>query len=367
GEDGEGIFISFILAGGPADLSGALRKGDQIMSVSNKTSSAPASPQYCPSKYSRFEAKIHDLREQLMNSSLGSGSASLHNANGAKRGFYIRALFDYDKTRDCGFLSQALSFKFGDILHVIDATDEEWWQARRVLPEGEEIGFIPSKRRWPFVLTISSIILCPSHIHLSHPPMSPLDYFLPSVPIFVLPKRLFLAHHYLQTILSDLPLLALFLPRLSNSCYFSIGREETVLSYEVVVHMEVHYARPIIILGPGKDRVNDDLLSEFPDKFGSCVPHTTRPKRDYEVDGRDYHFVSSREKMEKDIQSHKFIEAGQYNGHLYGTSVQSVREVAEQGKHCILDVSANAVRRLQAAQLQPIAIFIRPKSLENIL
>ena len=38
-----------------------------------------------------------------------------------------------------------------------------------------------------------------------------------------------------------------------------------------------------------------------------------------------------------------------------------------QGKHCILDVSANAVRRLQAAQLHPIAIFIRPKSLENIL
>lgn len=35
---------------------------------------------------------------------------------------------------------------------------------------------------------------------------------------------------------------------------------------------EVHYARPIIILGPVKDRINDDLLSEFPDKFGSCVP-----------------------------------------------------------------------------------------------
>ncbi|CAM4641636.1 unnamed protein product, partial [Lepidochelys kempii] len=53
----------------------------------------------------------------------------------------------------------------------------------------------------------------------------------------------------------------------------------------------------------------------------------------------------------RNIQGHKFIEAGQYNSHLYGTSVQSVREVAEQGKHCILDVSANAVRRLQAAQL----------------
>lgn len=48
------------------------------------------------------------------------------------------------------------------------------------------------------------------------------------------------------------------------------------------------------------------------------------------MDGRDYHFVTSREQMEKDIQDHKFIEAGQYNNHLYGTSVQSVREVAEK-------------------------------------
>lgn len=123
--------------------------------------------------------------------------------------------------------------------------------------------------------------------------------------------------------------------------------------------------------------------------------------------------------MEKDIQDHKFIEAGQYNNHLYGTSVQSVREVAEKvnefnllgsnkgiygsnkkgivcasimlafrfalctiflishmticfslffkGKHCILDVSGNAIRRLQLAQLYPIAVFVKPKSVENIL
>lgn len=60
-----------------------------------------------------------------------------------------RALFDYDKTKDCGFLSQALSFHFGDVLHVIDASDEEWWQARRVHSDSEtdDIGFIPSKRR----------------------------------------------------------------------------------------------------------------------------------------------------------------------------------------------------------------------------
>ena len=48
------------------------------------------------------------------------------------------------------------------------------------------------------------------------------------------------------------------------------------------------------------------------------------------MDSRDYHFVQSREQMEKDIQEHKFIEAGQYNDNLYGTSVQSVKYVAER-------------------------------------
>ncbi|XP_016986915.2 disks large 1 tumor suppressor protein isoform X14 [Drosophila rhopaloa] len=143
--------------------------------------------------------------------------------------------------------------------------------------------------------------------------------------------------------------------------------EENVLSYEAVQRLSISYTRPVIILGPLKDRINDDLISEYPDKFGSCVPHTTRPKREYEVDGRDYHFVSSREQMERDIQNHLFIEAGQYNDNLYGTSVASVREVAEKGKHCILDVSGNAIKRLQVAQLYPVAVFIKPKSVDSVM
>ena len=38
-----------------------------------------------------------------------------------------------------------------------------------------------------------------------------------------------------------------------------------------------------------------------------------------------------------------------------------------QGKHCILDVSGNAIKRLQVAQLYPIAIFLKPKSVESIV
>ena len=48
--------------------------------------------------------------------------------------------------------------------------------------------------------------------------------------------------------------------------------DEPILSYEAVVEQDVKYTRPVIILGPLKDKINDDLINEFPDKFGSCVP-----------------------------------------------------------------------------------------------
>ncbi|XP_063772468.1 disks large homolog 1 isoform X26 [Pseudophryne corroboree] len=358
GEDGEGIFISFILAGGPADLSGELRKGDRIISVNgvdlraatheqaaaalkNAGQTVTIIAQYRPEEYSRFEAKIHDLREQMMNSSVSSGSGSLRTSQ--KRSLYVRALFDYDKTKDSGLPSQGLNFKFGDILHVVNASDDEWWQARQVTADGEseEIGVIPSKRR---VEKKERARLKTVKFN------SKARGDKGEIPDDMGSKGL----KHVTSNASD-----------SESSYR--GQEEYVLSYEPVNQQEVNYSRPVIILGPMKDRINDDLISEFPEKFGSCVPHTTRPKRDYEVDRRDYHFVTSREQMEKDIQDHKFIEAGQYNNHLYGTSVQSVKEVAERGKHCILDVSGNAIKRLQIAQLYPISIFIKPKSVENIM
>ena len=76
------------------------------------------------------------------------------------------------------------------------------------------------------------------------------------------------------------------------------------------------------------------LIYEIPQVIMLLFLDTTRPRREYEVDGRDYHFVTSREQMEADIQNHFFIEAGQYNGNLYGTSIQSVMEVAEQVGQC---------------------------------
>nr|XP_031537271.1 disks large homolog 2 isoform X5 [Vicugna pacos] len=368
GEDGEGIFVSFILAGGPADLSGELQRGDQILSVngidlrgaSHEQAAAALKgagqtvtiiAQYQPEDYARFEAKIHDLREQMMNHSMSSGSGSLR--TNQKRSLYVRAMFDYDKSKDSGLPSQGLSFKYGDILHVINASDDEWWQARRVTLEGdsEEMGVIPSKRR----------VERKERARLKTVKFN-------AKPGVIDSKGSFNDKRKKSFIFSrKFPFYKSKEQSEQETSDPERGQEDFILSYEPVTRQEINYTRPVIILGPMKDRINDDLISEFPDKFGSCVPHTTRPKRDYEVDGRDYHFVISREQMEKDIQEHKFIEAGQYNDNLYGTSVQSVRFVAERGKHCILDVSGNAIKRLQVAQLYPIAIFIKPKSLEPLM
>ena len=64
----------------------------------------------------------------------------------------------------------------------------------------------------------------------------------------------------------------------------------------------------------------------------------TLAKRDNEVEGRDYYFVSKSE-MSEQIEKQQFIEAGQFSDNLYGTSIKAVLDVAKQHKHCILDVS----------------------------
>ncbi|XP_076548242.1 disks large 1 tumor suppressor protein isoform X10 [Osmia lignaria lignaria] len=413
GEDGEGIFISFILAGGPADLSGELRRGDQILSVNGinlrtATHEEAAAAlkgtgqtvtivvQYKPEDYNRFEAKIHDLKQQISQQNMMTGTLM---RTSQKKSLYVRALFDYDPNKDDGLPSRGLAFRYGEILHVTNASDDEWWQARRVTPQGDEegLGIIPSRRRWERKQRARDrSVKFQGHMPVILDKQSTLDRkkknfsFSRKFPFMKSkddksedgsdqePFMLCYTQDDTNTEGSREILYRVELPYIEELTLVALEKEddenndelsseENVLSYEAVQQLTIQYTRPVIILGPLKDRINDDLISEFPDKFGSCVPHTTRSRREYEVDGRDYHFVASREQMERDIQNHLFIEAGQYNDNLYGTSVASVREVAEKGKHCILDVSGNAIKRLQVAQLYPIAIFIKPKSVESVM
>ncbi|KAG7306032.1 Disks large 1-variant 2 [Plutella xylostella] len=396
GEDGHGIYVSFLLAGGAAERSGALRRGDRLLQV-NETDITHATHEaaakalkstgqrvkltvvYRPQEYNKFEARINELKQHhtLLRTS-------------QKKSLYVRALFDYDPIRDDGLPSRGLPFRYGDILHVTNASDDEWWQARRLdSTDNDAIGIIPSKRRWERKQRARDrqVKFQGQGTPVSSSSQSTLERKKKTLSFsrrfpFMKSREdgksedgsdqepFMLCYTQEDTNADGEILYRVELPMMEEITLIYLEDEcqdENVLSYETVQQLTITYTRPVIILGPLKDRINDDLISEFPEKYGSCVPHTTRPRRDYEVDGRDYHFVSSREQMERDIQSHLFIEAGQYNDNLYGTSVASVREVAEKGKHCILDVSGNAIKRLQVAQLYPIAIFIKPKSVESIM
>ena len=63
---------------------------------------------------------------------------------------------------------------------------------------------------------------------------------------------------------------------------------------------------------------------------------TSRPIGDGEVDGREYHFIS-KHAFELDIADGQFIEYGEHEKHLFGTSMNAIRQVVNSGKVCILN------------------------------
>lgn len=78
---------------------------------------------------------------------------------------------------------------------------------------------------------------------------------------------------------------------------------------------------------------------------------TTRSRRETEVAGRDYHFIS-RQAFENDIAAGKFIEYGEFEKNLYGPSIDSVRQVINSGKICLLNLHTQVWQKLLPVMLQ---------------
>ncbi|CAF1133946.1 unnamed protein product [Adineta ricciae] len=369
GEGGQekGIYISFIQSGGAADKSGELRKGDRILSVNNinlrgasheeavsvlkscgETAILQVTNKY--NDFARVESRNHEQRSKMTRETAGSTNSL---KTSTKRQFFVRAEFDYDPTRDPSLPGgPGLAFHVGDILHVTNAADDSWWQAKRVTNEqGEdEAGIIPSKSRVEKKERARQKRVNFNQ-QRSHSRSSTLEREKKKKKKFGLFNK--------SADKKD--------TQSGEESENEPENTEPVQSYELIVQHEIDYTRPVIIFGPFKEILTDKFLNDSPDKYANCVPHTSRPKREKEVEGREYYFVSSREQMERDIQNYLFIEAGEYGGNLYGTSVQAVREVANSQKHCILDVSGYAIRRLIAAGLYPIVIYVKPRDVKWIM
>ena len=127
-------------------------------------------------------------------------------------------------------------------------------------------------------------------------------------------------------------------------------------------------SRPIVLSGPsgtGKSTLLKKLFAEYPNSFGFSVSSTTRSPRAGEVNGKDYNFVTVDE-FKKMIDEKKFVEWAQFSGNYYGTTIKSVKQVAETGKTCILDIDMQGVKAVKLTDLNGRFLFISPPSVESL-
>ncbi|KAJ1850486.1 guanylate kinase, partial [Coemansia sp. RSA 2703] len=115
----------------------------------------------------------------------------------------------------------------------------------------------------------------------------------------------------------------------------------------------------------GKSTLLKRLFAEYPTSFGFSVSNTTRNPRAGEVHGKDYHFLT-RDEFLAAIERKEFIEHAEFSGNMYGTTVQAVKDVADSGKTCILDIDVQGVKSVKATDLGARFVFIAPPSEEEL-
>lgn len=120
----------------------------------------------------------------------------------------------------------------------------------------------------------------------------------------------------------------------------------------------------LIVSGPsgcGKSTLIAMLLAEFPELQFS-VSHTTRAPRPGEVDGKDYHFVSS-ERFERMVRGNHFAEWAEVHGQRYGTSWREIRAKSCAGRTLVLDVDTQGARSIKKQFPEAMGIFVVPPTL----
>ncbi|XP_017839788.1 MAGUK p55 subfamily member 7 isoform X4 [Drosophila busckii] len=300
------IIIARIMHGGAADRSGLIHVGDEVIEVNGIN----------------VEGKTPGDVLTILQNSEGTITFKLVPADnkGAQREskVRVRAHFDYNPDIDpyIPCKEAGLAFQRGDVLHIVAQDDAYWWQARKDHERSARAGLIPSR---------------------------------------ALQERRIL-HERTQREGSEL-----------DSKQNDDFDRELIATYEEVAKLYPRPGvyRPVVLIGApgvGRNELRRRLIARDPEKFRSPVPYTTRPMRTGEVAGREYIFVA-RDKMDADIEAGKFVEHGEYKGHLYGTSAESVKSIVNAGCVCVLSPHYQAIKTLRTAQLKPFLIHIKPPEL----
>ncbi|XP_072378739.1 protein PALS2 isoform X1 [Diabrotica undecimpunctata] len=331
------LTIARIIEGGMIEKQGLLHVGDIILEVNG-------TPVATPEDLQTEIAKTKDHVTLKVHSNTGNGEVTHSNivmANGnngvtKKLTCYMRALYEYIPQEDTLLPCKEIGLPFdrGDILQIVDQRDPNWWQAKKVGGDGTT-GLIPSleleERRKAFV-----------------PPEADFVHTISICGARISKKKKKITYQS------------------KSNCDFD---KAELLLYEEVTKMPPFKRKTLVLIGTqgvGRRTLKNRLINSDPEKFGGVVPFTTRTPRVLEEAGQSYWFTD-REAMEEDIRNHKFLEYGEYNGHLYGTHLDSIRDVIKQGKMCILDCSPMSLKLLHnSSEFLPYVIFIAAPGMEQL-
>jgi guanylate kinase len=124
----------------------------------------------------------------------------------------------------------------------------------------------------------------------------------------------------------------------------------------------------MVISGPGgvgKDTLIERLLERNP-RLCYSVSYTTRPRRDYEVDGEHYSFVDV-PTFQSMIEKNDFLEYATVNGNLYGTSATRIEAAQRAGYDVILKIDVQGADLVRQRRPDGVYVFIAPPSMDELI
>uniref|UniRef100_A0AAY4B8S8 Membrane protein, palmitoylated 4a (MAGUK p55 subfamily member 4) n=1 Tax=Denticeps clupeoides TaxID=299321 RepID=A0AAY4B8S8_9TELE len=373
------IQVARVIHGGLADRSGLLHPGDKLVEV-NGSSVEGLEPEQVIQILFKSQGTI--VFKLIPNSPQPENSQAT---------VFLRAMADYCPLRDPTIPCPAagMAYSKGDLLEIVDQTDACWWQARKLPSAGPCAGLVPSnswlkrKQREMWWSQPSQVHTCirPCEFHpdflsseIQQLNKNVLICFLTFYPYLRLPSDP-CGRGYVQPTSGFRRSLRLFRRRTQNkrrlSCHSCCPSKALSSPYEEVVRYQRNPEDPprlIVLLGPSGVGVNElrkRLMKTNPSTFQGAIPHTSRPKKSSEESGKEYHFIS-KELFEYMVCNHRFLEYGEFKGHLYGTSVDAIKEVLDGGKICLIDIEPHSIQSVRTKTLKPYFVFVASPSLERL-
>ncbi|CAF1045338.1 unnamed protein product [Rotaria sp. Silwood1] len=331
--------VSRILNGGMIHRQGTLHVGDEIKEINGK----PVSNH--PIQY--LQQMLKDARGSITFKIIPS-----YRSQPPPCDIYVKALFNYDpKDDDLIPCAQAgIKFSIGDILQIISKDDHNWWQGKKaILPknidermisnyygnyDNSPAGLIPSPELQEWRIATNAI-------EQARDGNANCGVFGRKRKVM---KDKYLAKH--------------------NAVFDQLD----LVTYEEVIRLPEFRRKTLVLLGAhgvGRRHIKNTLITSQPKQFAYPIPHTTRlPKKD-EENGKNYYFVTHEEMM-RDIANNEYLEYGTHDDAMYGTKLETIRNINRQGLMAVLDVEPQALKVLRTAEFAPYVVFIAAPDLSQI-